>query len=214
MAEGAGGATIAHMDATVVVATTAHRHTLEHALHAAIPSAQAERVPVVHARAATLHEARTAGLRAVRTEWVCFLDAGDEIEPGFFEALSAASGELRAPAVRPVRRGVERARARVPRVPGHGHPCEGSCLRRGNWLPLATLAPTELVRSVGGWRDVGPEQDWDLWVRCHLAGARVATVPAAVCRSRPEDRRPSRSERGEAEWTVRGAGTTPRAVAS
>jgi glycosyltransferase involved in cell wall biosynthesis len=188
------------MDVTVVVATFGDEHWERLAAERAVPSAEALGVPVLHVHAATLHEARNAGVEQVATEWVCHLDADDELEPGYFEAMSRATADLRAPAVRYVRGQQQISRPRVPdQVP----------LEDGNWLVVGTLVRAELVLRVGGWRDWPMYEDWDLWQRCHLAGATVEAVPAAVYRAHvrhnSRNRAPRRAEKLATHQAIRRA---------
>ncbi len=216
--EGMETSPVTAMDVTVVVATFGERRWADVALGRAIPSAQALRVPVVHAHRPTRHEALNAGLAAVRTTWVCHLEADDELEPGFMAAMAAGTADLRAPSVRQTRRGAEGAHARMPKVPGHAHACDGACLEQGNWLAPGTVARTALIRQVGGWRDWPAEGDWDVWLRCHLAGATVQAVPGAVyrerCRAGARRRAVSRLDLVETRWAIHQACLRPAAPGS
>lgn len=150
----------------------------------AIPSARALGVRVVHHHAGTLHEARNGALAEVDTEWVVHLDADDELEPGYLQAMAGGSADVRAPAVRYIRGyGDRSAQPAMPKVAGHSHACEAACLPYGNWLVVGAAVRTGLVRAVGGWRDFDWSEDWDLWLRCHLAGASFEPVPAAIYRA-------------------------------
>lgn len=184
------------MDVTVVVATFGRSRWAELARARAIPSAEALGVPVVHVHEETLHDARNDGLAQVDTEWVCHLDADDELEPGYFEAMAAGVADVRAPAVRYVHGSRPRS-AGVPKVAGHTHECAAACLIYGNWLIVGSVARTELVAGVGGWRDFDWSEDWDLWVRCYLAGASIEPVPSAIYRAhvnaKSRNRAPDRS---------------------
>lgn len=207
------------MDVTVAVATCSivrpprgYRSWPDLAERRAIPSAEAEGVPVVHAHAGTLHDARNQALDQVDTEWVIHLDADDELEAGYIEALAAGTADLRAPAVRYV----SPARAAWPRVPtvaGHAHACSADCLPAGNWLVVGTLAPADLVRKVGGWSDYPWSEDWDLWVRCWQAGATVEAIPSAVyrahVRSDSRNRAPARTARLAAHRAIAAANGLP-----
>lgn len=170
------------MDVTVVVATYGDGSWCDLADQRAIPSAEALDVPVIHCHGIDLADARNGGLSDVQTEWVCFLDADDELEYRYFERMAAGSADLRAPSVRYVNNDRE-AIPRLPRVAGHGHQCTADCLDEGNWLVIGTVAPTALVQSVGGFRDLPMYEDWDLWVRCWKAGATLEAIPKAIYRA-------------------------------
>lgn len=151
----------------------------------AVPSAlaQVSYRHVVYRHGETLHEARNAALAAVETEWVCFLDADDELERGYLDAMATGTADVRAPAVRYVHPGGAAQTPRVPNVAGHSHACVAECLPFGNWLVVGSLVRAGLVRRVGGWRDFDWSEDWDLWLRCHLAGATFEAIPAAIYRA-------------------------------
>jgi hypothetical protein len=201
------------MDVTVVVATFGDAWWQDLAERRAVPSASGQGVPIFHVHGDTLHGARNAGLGMVGTEWVCFVDADDELEPGFFDAMGAGSADLRAPAVAYVRPNGAAQAPYVPRVSGHHHDCTAGCLSEGNWLVVGTVARTDLVRQVGGWHDWPMFEDWDLWLRCWQAGGTVEAVPAAVYRAhvRPDSRNraPSPSQRMEAHRAIAEARGVP-----
>lgn len=177
------------MDVTVVVGTYGDDSWHRLAWERAIPSAQVLDVPVVHSIGASLHDARNNGMYQVDTEWVCFLDADDELEPGYFDHMDQGYASLRAPSVRYIRDGRSRP-ARMPKVAGHSHDCTAECLPYGNWLVIGTVAKTDQVRRVGGFRNFDWSEDWDLWVRCWQDGASIESIPQAVYRAhvRPDSR--------------------------
>lgn len=170
------------MDVTACVGTYGGDEWAALALERAIPSASSHGVPVIHCHRETLHEARNDALAKVETEYVCFLDADDELEPGYFETMEHARtmalvhkmtprADLLAPAVRYVSGGGGQLRSPwMPQVAGHKHQCSASCLPEGNWLVIGTVARAELLREVGGFRDWPCYEDWDLWLRCYLHG--------------------------------------------
>lgn len=170
------------MDVTVAVSTFGSADWVALAHSRAIPSVEALGVRWVHAHADTLHDARNAALASVDTEWVCHLDADDELTAGYFEAMSAVTADVRVPSVSYVT-ARRPERPRMPRVAGHHHRCAADCLPDGNWIVVGAVVRSELVRSVGGWRDFPWSEDWDLWLRCYLAGASVEPVPGAVYRA-------------------------------
>lgn len=170
------------MDVTVVIASHGSRTWLDLGAQRAAASAFAQGCPVIYVHGLTLHDARNAALEQVRTEFVVHLDADDELEAGYVEALSAGTCDLRAPAVRYVS-GPRAAAPYVPKVAGHRHACTADCLRDGNWLVVGAMARTDLLREVGGWRDWPCYEDWDLFQRAWLAGATIEAIPAAVYRA-------------------------------
>lgn len=187
------------MDVTVVVATFGEHSWVDLANERAIPSAAALDVPVVHVHRDTLHEARNIGLDAVTTHWVCHLDADDELEPGYFDAMERGTADLRAPAVRYV---LARREA-DPKV------LEGPGMADGNHLVVGTLARADMLRAVGGWRDWPFYEDWDLWQRSWLIGATIETIPDAVYRAHvrrgSRNRAPSRRRQEEVHHAIRRA---------
>lgn len=177
------------MDVTVVVATYGSRKWVDLAWERAVPSALALGATVRQRHGPTLHEARNRGLAAVETEWVCFLDADDALDPGYFDAMEKGTADVRAPLVwYRTRRGIDRRW--MPQVAGHTHACEAACLTAGNWVVIGAVARTELVQRVGGFRDWPWAEDWDLWLRCYLAGGTFEAVPDAVYQAfvRPDSR--------------------------
>lgn len=173
------------MDVTVVVATCGADEWADLAHQRAIPSARALGVPVLHKHlpGGTVAQARNELVGLVGSEWVVHLDADDELAPGFVDAIARGTADVRAPAVQYIRPGWGPLKPRMPRVANHNHRCVGECLRQGNWLVVGAAVRTALVGRVGGWREWPMYEDWDLWLRCWLAGATVEAVPQAVYRA-------------------------------
>jgi glycosyltransferase involved in cell wall biosynthesis len=172
----------------------------------AIPSAERQGgYPIVAVHADNLMNARNQALERVETEYVIYLDADDELSPGYVDAMAAGTADLRAPMVTYIARGVP-APARFPKVGGHWHECTGDCLPDGNWLIIGTCARTELLREVGGFRDWAWSEDWDLWYRCHLAGGTIEGIPDALYRAyvRPDSRNRGQSEQHVKDACFRG----------
>jgi hypothetical protein len=153
----------------------------------AIPSAERLGVPVVIGEGETVAEARNNGLGRVVTEWVCHLDADDELSPGYFDAMATGSADVRAPSVEYVN---PRARRTIrppvmPEVWGHRRfhdQCVGDCLPHGNWIVVGALVRTELVQRLR-WQEEPIFEDWSLWLRCWKAGATFEAIPTAVYRA-------------------------------
>lgn len=178
------------LDVTVVVATFGDYEWVELAHKRAIPSAQSQTDRVLQVHGKTLDGARNEGLALAQTEWICFLDADDQLSAGFFDAIATGSADVRAPAVSYVKPNGTARPPYVPKVAGHKHDCTPECLRDGNWLVVGSVARTELLQRVGGWRDWPVYEDWCLWQRCWKAGASIEAIPAAVYRAhvRPDSR--------------------------
>lgn len=159
---------------------------------------------VVYSHGRTLAEARNAALGDVRSDWVIFLDADDELEPGYVEAMAAAEGDLRVPQVRYVRDGLGEP-AYFPKVAGHDHDCNAHCLEDGNWLVIGTAVRTELARSIL-FREEPIYEDWSFFLRCRRAGATVKRVPRAVYRAHfratSRNRSPSMKFKNEWHWRI------------
>lgn len=173
---------------SVVVATYGHTSWKHLARTRACPSVPTA-APLIDVHGDTLAGARNAGLERVETELVVFLDADDELEPGYLDAMAAAEGDLRVPQVRYPPRP-----AAFPRVAGHDHVCSAECLPEGNWIVIGAAVRTELVRQVGGFKPWPWCEDWDLWCRCWRAGAELRRVPDAIYRAHV--RRGSRNRAG------------------
>jgi glycosyltransferase involved in cell wall biosynthesis len=197
------------VDVTVVVGTFGGPQWSELALSRAVPSAEALGVPVIHHHGDTLHQARNQGLYEVDTEWVCHLDADDELEPGYFTNMDQGTADVRAPSVRYVRDGNDLGIPYMPAVAGHEHGCTAGCLVDGNWLVVGSPARADLLRRVGGWRDWDLYEDWDLWQRCWLTGATFEPVPAAVYRAHrrrhSRNRAPDRWKKEQVHHDIRRA---------
>lgn len=121
----------------------------------------------------TLQEARNRpGLRA-STEWLCFLDADDELDGNYIGAMLAGEGDIRQPSTLGIVDGVEDDYpVLIPPRP----------LEVSNYIVIGAFVRAELFQRVGGFRDYEAFEDWDLWRRCQAAGGTVKPVPAAVYR--------------------------------
>ena len=163
------------MDVTIVVSTFGDEKWEKLAEERALPSARSFGVPVIYNHGETLHDTRNQGLSQVETEYVCHLDADDELDSLFFEHISKYEGDVRVPSIqyfpnKPV----------MPRLFGHPHRCGGVCLLQGNWIVVGAVARTQLLKEVGGWKDYPVYEDFDLWQRCWASGAIITPVPEAV----------------------------------
>lgn len=191
------------MDLTVVVATFGDRKWSELACRRAVPSAEPQ-APVVHVHLDTLANARNAGAEQATSEWLCFLDADDELEPGYVEAMAAGTADLRAPLVRYV--SGHRHAVTQNMVPDDWVP---EMLRDGNHFVIGTLLRRSMFLEVGGFKDWPMYEDWCLWQRCWLAGASFEVIHGAVYRAHvrqnSRNRSPSRQEKEATHHMIRRA---------
>ncbi len=163
---------------SVVVGTFGSDDWIDLARERAWPSVLDQTFPafeLLHEHADTLASARNGGAAQSAGEWLCFLDADDELDPGYLEAMLAApGGDLRQPSVAYIAPdGTEAPPELIPAKP----------LLEGNYLVIGTLVPRELFLRVGGFADWPIYEDWDLWIRCARAGAEIVQVPDAVYRA-------------------------------
>lgn len=173
------------MICTVVIASHGERHWLDLGTRRAAASAFAQGCPVIYVHGLTLHGARNAGLAQVETEHVVFLDADDELAPGYCETLATGTADLRVPSVQYVTPNGRPRAPYVPKVASHQHACDAGCITTGagNWIVVGAMVRTDLVREAGAWRDWSVYEDFDLWMRVLLQGASVEVIPDAVYRA-------------------------------
>jgi GT2 family glycosyltransferase len=120
---------------------------------------------------------------------LCHLDADDELEPGYLEAMvqaqesiTTAVDSLLIPSVRRIHPGEN------PRLKGGAIPNRGKW-PRWNECVIGTLVKRSMFQAVGGFRDHADDgtplvmyEDWDLWLRCWNSGAHLVYVEDAVYR--------------------------------
>lgn len=168
---------------TICIASHGKKYWKDMAERRALPSALAQDVPVLirHEQSATRAEVRNALAEEATSDYVVFLDADDELAPGYIssmqEALARTSATpLLVPRVSYVRRGVREAPRFLDEPP----------LDAGNWIVVGAGVSRDLFWKVGGWRvfmetgKLNEYDDWDLWIRCQLAGSQPLRVKGSV----------------------------------
>lgn len=103
-------------------------------------------------------------------EWICFLDADDELGDGYYEAMAAAvthDRQLLTPSL-----------ALGDRPPE----CYGSrdIINGLNPCPIGTLIHRSMFDAVGGFWDEPAWEDWSLFRRAVLIGAEIVFVHDAI----------------------------------
>jgi glycosyltransferase involved in cell wall biosynthesis len=123
----------------------------------------------------TLAQARNIGADRATGDWLVFLDADDELDPFYVEAMLAGSEGLRQPATLGIVNG------RADPDPVIIKP-RGRTLLDGNHLVIGTMMPKADFLAVGGFRELWAWEDWDLFIRLWLRGLRDEPIPGAVYR--------------------------------
>jgi len=121
--------------------------------------------------AASAGAARNHAVRDVDPQgWICFLDADDELDGDYLDAMKAAVNhdqQLLTPALALGDRAPE---CYTQRDIVHGmNPC-----------PIGTLIHRSMFDAVGGFWDEPAWEDWSLFRRAVLAGAEIKFVPDAI----------------------------------
>ncbi len=121
--------------------------------------------------------ARNRAAVKAQGEWLCFLDADDELAPGYFDQIrlqDVEAGEpvLLAPSVSYTEDWDTFTMPALPNREASPHYL--------NHCVIGTLIPHWLYVEVGGFKQWAAYEDWELWLRCLRAGARIQDVPDAV----------------------------------
>lgn len=171
------------MTISVIVATYGDTQWAELATERAFPSALgqvAHEVIFHHEEDGTVATSRNAAAEQASGEHLIYVDADDELAPGYVGAMKRALEQnpggrvLLTPAVSTVRQGGAASTPSFFReVP----------LRQANWLVIGTLIHRDLFREVGGFPEYPHGfEDWALWSKAVRVGATIVKVPDAVYR--------------------------------
>lgn len=128
----------------------------------------------------TLAKARNNSALNLPVEWLIFLDADDELSPGYTEAmLVAADANPEASIFKPATFGVyeDGSEDEKPVM------IERRNLLKSNHIVIGAMVKRDLFVTAGGFRELPALEDWDLWLRLALEfDAKIVEVPDAVYR--------------------------------
>jgi GT2 family glycosyltransferase len=166
---------------TIVITSYGEDAWRELAWSQAYPSAIEQGVEVIvhHEPDLQIGPARNAAAQRASTRYLLFLDADDELQPGYVEAMcTAIKGEhsrptmkLYQPTVRYMRKGIKQQEIMR----------RNTDLRHDNFLVIGTVVGRTLFNKVGGFSDYPHGfEDWSLWAKCWRQGAQIVQVPRAV----------------------------------
>lgn len=127
----------------------------------------------------TIGPARNAAAELASGDYLLFLDADDELETGYVEAMREAVDRndyprkmLFQPAVRYLRKGGQMVNPIM--IPTKD-------LSHDNYLVIGTLVHHWMFEQVGGFSDYPHGfEDWSCWAKCWKAGAKITPVPKAI----------------------------------
>jgi glycosyltransferase involved in cell wall biosynthesis len=130
------------------------------------------------ATADTLGTLRNTLATLATTEWLCFLDADDELEPGYIAAMLEGEGDVRYPKVR-MCVGTPDEKILLPEaqeIPARRN------LLEGNHIVIGAFIRRDFFLKLGGFDDWPTAEDWTLWIKAWLEGAKIQHVPGAIYR--------------------------------
>ena len=152
---------------------------------------------------ATIAEVRNDLAAKAYGDWLCFLDADDELGPGYLAAMERALEQERGTAatdpllLTPAVAYVHKGRARPPRF----HPVGN--FQDDNYVVVGTLVERKLFFEVGGFGDYPHGfEDWSLWAKCWKAGARVVQVKRAIYYAHVDQHSKHREGWRDRSWQV------------
>lgn len=190
------------MNVAVIIATCGDQKWAELAYERAYPSVlgpqgntpgSAREIVMKHCPELTVAQARNVAARFATADWLCFLDADDELEPGYLDAMARSNDgwvypalvtgweTVPPPLLVPLLRRVHE---------GNLASAWASYPNKGRWpqvneCVIGTLVHRRLFEEVGGFRDrtddgteIAMYEDWDLWLRCWDAGAALVYTDA------------------------------------
>jgi len=168
------------VDIQVIVTTTGESRWADLALERAVPSA-VDQAPTVHHHIEQVRSLGHARNQAVKLtdpqDWICFLDADDEFEPGYIDAMRSVPRVKQTDLLAPSLRVFEGD----PNVPVTYLKDRDMHVR--NPCPIGTLIHRSVFDSVGGFWDEPIWEDFAMFQRAWLLGSHIRFVDDAVYRA-------------------------------
>lgn len=201
------------MHVSVIIATYGNPHWANLARRAfkSTSGQSAHEVIAHHDEHGSLAQVRNIAAAAATGEWLCFLDADDELAPDYLRRMQGAENEhITGPVQRAIFEGDRTAglasineilvpavqyvypngKVTRPEIPNGGGTRP---MIEINHIVIGALVPRWLFREVGGfdarWEHL---EDYELWCRCIANGARVVHAPEAVYRAHVDPARQPR----------------------
>jgi glycosyltransferase involved in cell wall biosynthesis len=139
----------------------------------ALPSAKiqnADEIIILHDPNGTAASCRNQAIEKAGGEFIICVDADDELEPGYVEAMMRSQGDLRYPSVL--------------MIPGEGFPIvlPRKHLLLGNYMVIGTGFRKSLWEQVGGFTEHETWEDWFLFMQMTYVGAVPVLCKDAVYR--------------------------------
>lgn len=167
------------MDVGIVVATFGDQSWYDMGHNTAVRLFNKFNIITRHEHSESLHVARNTAATRLDTEWLCFVDADDDLEPGYFDAMEQATADLRAPAVK----WVYEDRVELMSL------ADRTDIEVRNPCVIGTLIRKDMFLSVGGFKDWWAYEDWALFLSCVRRGATIEHTNAVyVATVRPQSR--------------------------
>jgi glycosyltransferase involved in cell wall biosynthesis len=126
----------------------------------------------LHVHAGDLAAARNIAAGQATSEWIVFLDAGDQLATGYLEALDQSDADLRAPRLF---------------VDGTEVQVADRDIRQLNPCCIGTAVRRSMFIAAGGFLAEPIYEDWSLWLRCVRLGATIGHT-AAEYHAAPSER--------------------------
>ncbi len=152
------------------------------AISRALPSAVAQgdhEIIVLHDPdpGASLGKLRNRAGDMATSDYLVFLDADDELEPGYIDAMREIETDVRIPMVR-----VLIGDPRHDSPPPDPFEIEPRHILDGNFIVVGAAIRRDLFLKVGGFGNQFFIEDWVLWIRAWIAGASMKLSPKSTYR--------------------------------